>query len=109
MGNGGGFILGPTLITMGINPVVNAATLLYLIVFSSGASSCMFLIFGKLNVMYMLWLALFTGFGVVLGLFVMKKIMQKYKRPSLVALCLAVAILISFILSAVSSVHSLKE
>ena len=97
------------MISMGINPLVNAATLLYLIIWSSGASSFMFLIFGKLNLMYMLWVALFTAVGVVLGLFVMNKIMQKYKRPSLVAFALAIAILISFIFSVVSSIRSLKE
>ena len=101
--------MGPILISMGINPLVNAATLLYLIIWSSGASSFMFLIFGKLNLMYMLWVALFTAVGVVLGLFVMNKIMQKYKRPSLVAFALAIAILISFIFSVVSSIRSLKE
>jgi len=37
-GLGGGFIYGPMLLTLGLNPIVISATLLYLIIFSSAAS-----------------------------------------------------------------------
>lgn len=107
-GLGGGFIYGPILISLGVNPIVNSATLLYLIIWSSGASMFMFMIFGKLNVAYTLWVALFTGLGVVVGLFVMKQIMKRYKRPSLVAFALGIAIIISNIFSIYSGVDSLK-
>ena len=108
-GLGGGFIYGPMLLTLGLNPIVISATLLYLIIFSSAASMFMFLIFGRLNWTYTLWLAMFTGVGVVIGLFVMKEVMKRYKRPSLVAFALAIAIIISTLFSVSSSVRSLSS
>ena len=72
---GGGFIYGPVLITFGVNPIVVSATILYMIIFSSAASSFLFMLFLKLNVAYILWIALLAGFGVIFGLFVMKKIL----------------------------------
>lgn len=105
---GGGFIYGPILLVFGINPIVMSATLLYIIIFSSTASTGLFMLFGKLNVVYTLWLALFSGIGVVLGLFVMKEAIKRFKRPSLVAFALAIAIFLSNILSIYSSITSLK-
>ena len=107
-GLGGGFIYGPVLITLGVNPIVNSATLLYMIIFSSAASMFMFMIFGKLNIAFTLWIALYAGAGVVLGLFVMKELIKRYKRPSLVAFALAIAIIISNIFSIYSGVKSIK-
>ena len=107
-GLGGGFIYGPILLTLGVNPLVISATLLYMIIFSSAASMFMFSFFGKLNLIYTLWVGLFAGIGVTLGLLVMKKVMKKYKRPSLVAFSLGIAIIISCMMSIFSSVTSLK-
>uniref|UniRef100_A0A7S3I4N7 Uncharacterized protein n=1 Tax=Favella ehrenbergii TaxID=182087 RepID=A0A7S3I4N7_9SPIT len=107
-GLGGGFIYGPMLLMLGVNPIVVSSTCLYLIIFSGGASMFMFLVFGKLNWTYTLWLALFTGLGVILGLFVIKRVMKQYKRPSLVAFALALAIIISIGFSIFGSVRSLK-
>ena len=98
-GLGGGFIYCPILLSMGVNPLVVSSTALYLIIFSSGQSMIMFMLFGKVNYMYLAWLALFTGTGVFLGLFSVKALMRKYKRPSLVAFALAVAIIISTLFS----------
>ena len=90
---------GPILLTQGVNPMVVAATLLYFCIFSSGASMFMFLVFGKLPWIYTLWIALFCGAGATLGLLVMTKAIKKYKRPSLVAFALSLAIMFSNIMS----------
>ena len=68
----------------------------------------MFLLFGKLNIAYFLWVAIFTGIGVIFGLFAIKALMKRYKRPSLVAFALATAIIISTLISFYSSIKSLK-
>ena len=66
---------GPILLAFGINPLVMSSTILYIIIFSSAASTFLFMLFGKLNASYTLWLSLCGGVGVFVGLFVMKKIM----------------------------------
>lgn len=106
-GLGGGFIYGPILLSLKLNPMVIAATLLYMLIWSGSASTFMFLFFGRLNVPFALWVGIFTGIGAILGLCVMGQIMKRYKRPSLVAFALALAIVISFLISTVSSVKSL--
>ena len=68
----------------------------------------MFLIFGKLNITYCLWVAIFSGTGVVIGLFAIKALMKRYKRPSLIAFALAIAIIISTGFSFYGSIKSLK-
>lgn len=107
-GLGGGFIYGPILLQFKLNPLTIASTCLYMIAWSGSASATMFLIFGRLNLVYFAWVGIFSGAGVFLGLCVMGKVMKRYNRPSLVAFALALAIIISLIISTVSSIKSLK-
>ena len=69
----------------------------------------MYGIFGRLIVKYTLWLALFTGFGVVFGLCVMKRAMKRYNRPSIVVFALFIVTLCAMILSLFGSITRLKE
>ena len=104
-GLGGGFIYGPMLMSIGVNPQVSASTCLFMVMFSNAASTFMFLLFGRLNLEYTGWIAIFTGAGVIIGLFGMKKLMANYKRPSLIVFSLALATVISTIIALCSSIH----
>ena len=106
-GLGGGFIYGPVLLTLGAHPLVVASTLLYILIFSSSASMLMFGIFGRLIVNYTLWIALYTGVGVVVGLCVMKRAMKRYKRPSLIVFALALATICAMLFSLFGSIRRL--
>ena len=106
-GLGGAFIYGPLLITIGVNPLVSASTCLYMMIFTTGVSMFMFFIYGNLNVSYMLFLAIWTVTGVLLGVCATKHIMKRYNRPSLVAFALAIAVAIATTISITSSVKSL--
>ena len=108
-GLGGGFIYGPMLLSIGVNPLVSGSTLLYMILYTNSISCFMFFIFGQVDVPYTLWLCIFTGSGVILGLCLIKRAMENYKRPSLLVIALAVAIVISTIVSLYSSVKSIKS
>ena len=106
-GLGGSFVYGPILLTLGINPLVSASSCQYMIMFSNATTLFMFFIFGRLNVPYTLFIAIFTVFGVIMGLFVLKRAMKRYNRPSIVAFTLAVAIIISSIFAIFSSIFNL--
>ena len=106
-GLGGSFVYGPILLTLGINPLVSASSCQYMIMFSNATTLFMFFIFGRLNVPYTLFIAIFTVFGVIMGLFVLKRAMKRYNRPSIVAFTLAVAIIISSLFAIFSSIFNL--
>ena len=106
-GLGGGFIYGPVLLTLGVNPQVSGSTCLYMIMFSNATSLFMFFLFGRLNIPYTLFISIFTISGVITGLFVIGKVMKRYNRPSIVAFTLAVAIIISSLFAIFSSILNL--
>ena len=108
-GLGGSFIYGPVLLSFNLHALVSASTCLYMMVFSSGTSFIMFMIFGRLNVPFTLFIAIFSNTGVVLGLFAIGKLLKRYKRPSLIAFALATAIIIATILAIVSNITSLVK
>ena len=95
--------------SIGVNPNVSGSTCLFMVMFSNAASTFMFLLFGRLNLIYTGWIAIFTGAGVVIGLFGMKKLMEKYKRPSLIIFSLALATIISTLIALSTSVKNLKD
>lgn len=66
-GLGGGVIFNPILLTMGLPPQVSGACSLYLVCFSKIASSLVYILNGKMNILYALWAGLFTSIGGLLG------------------------------------------
>ena len=62
---------------------------MYIVMFSSAASTCLLIVFGQVNVEYVLFLALFCGAGVILGMYFIGKIIKLFKRQSLVSVGLA--------------------
>ena len=108
-GLGGGFVYGPMLLASGVNPLVSASTCLYMIMFSNSSSLIMFAIFGRLNIYYTLFLGVFTGTGVMMGVCITKVVMTRFKRASFVAIALGIVCCISTSISIVSSIISLKS
>ena len=108
-GVGGNFVYGPILIHIGIHPSVSSSSCLYMICFSSGVSFFMFAIYGQVNFPFALACALFTATGVFAGLFLVTRLIKKYKRPSIIVFALATAIGIASIVSIISSSASLHD
>ena len=106
-GLGGGFIFNPAQIALGVSPPVAASTSMYMITFSAAASTSLFLVFGKVNIPFALWLAIFCGVGVLIGMHYMGKALKKYKRPSLVSIALAVTLFFATGLSAYMNIYML--
>ena len=109
LGLGGGFIYNPVQIGLGVAPSVAASTSMYMIMFSAAASTCLLLIFGQVNVEYVLYLAIFCGIGVILGMYFIGKLIKRWKRQSIVAICLAVILTVATFLAGVLNILGLKE
>ena len=63
VGLGGGAIYNPVLISLGIPPSVSSATGLYLVFFSKVASCFVYYLNGELDILYGLWIALWSTVG----------------------------------------------
>ena len=94
-GVGGGLILSPIMLEMGMLPAVISATSNYLIVFTSSASAIQYIILGRIEVAEGL-----SGFatglvGAVVGQKVVNHLLKKYKRQAFLIYLLAALTLIS--------------
>jgi len=89
VGLGGGAIFNPMLLSLGIPPAVASATGMYMIIFSTAASTLSFILNGQLNVPYGLWIGFFCIVGSMMGMRVMKKVMKNLGRqsPQVMLLC----------------------
>ena len=82
---------------------------MYMIMFSAAASTCLLLIFGQVNVEYVLYLAISCGIGVILGMYLIGKLIKRWKRQSIVAICLAVILTVATFLAGVMNILGLRE
>ena len=80
LGLGGGAIFNPLLLSMGVPPKVASATGMYMIIFSTGASTISYQTAGLLNWSYGLWVGFFCIVGTYAGMVALEKIMKKLDR-----------------------------
>ena len=89
LGLGGGAIFNPLLLSMGLPPKVSSATGMYMIIFSTGASTFSYLLNGMLNIGYGVWVGSFCVLGTVTGMMLLEKLMVKFDRQSPLVMLLA--------------------
>jgi uncharacterized membrane protein YfcA len=80
LGLGGGAIFNPLLINMGVPPKVSSGTGMYMVMFSTLASSISYLIYGVLDLHYGIWLGLWSAVGGVIGLWLLDVFVSKFDR-----------------------------
>jgi len=80
LGLGGGSIFNPLLLSMGVPPKVASATGMYMIIFSTGASTMTYILNDMLDVSYGVWVGGFNILGTILGMFLLNSIMKKLGR-----------------------------
>lgn len=68
LGMGGGSIFNPLLLSFGVPPQVSSATGMYMIIFSTGASTLTYILNDLLNVSYGIWAGLFCIAGSIIGM-----------------------------------------
>lgn len=92
LGLGGGSIFNPLLLSFGVPPKVASSTGMYMIIFSTGASTMTYIAAGKLEVSYGLWVGSFCVFGTIIGMSILNTCMHRLGRQS------PLVFLLSFIL-----------
>ncbi|KAJ8446447.1 hypothetical protein Cgig2_019340 [Carnegiea gigantea] len=95
LGSGGGFILGPLLLEIGVIPQVASATATFVMMFSSSLSVVEFYFLRRFPLPYALYLtsvSLFAGFW---GQYFVRKLVAFLKRPSIIVFILSAIIFAS--------------
>ncbi|WCJ40768.1 Sulfite exporter TauE/SafE family protein [Euphorbia peplus] len=97
LGLGGGFILGPLFLEMGIPPQVSSATSTFAMTFSASMSVVEYYLLKRFPVPYALYLFGVTTVAGIAGQFVVKKVVDILGRASIIIFILSLTILISAI------------
>lgn len=92
LGIGGGLIIAPLLLEIGIEPQTTAATSSFLVLLVASSIILQFILKGMQNLSYAPFLFVWSMFAALIGVILMRKLIQKYGRPSLVGIGLAVCI-----------------
>mmetsp|Transcript_104290 Transcript_104290/g.301710 ORF Transcript_104290/g.301710 Transcript_104290/m.301710 type:complete len:690 (+) Transcript_104290:88-2157(+) len=103
-GVGGGMIMGPILLDIGVLPQVQSATTGAMLLIMSTSTAISFLVAGTAPLDYAAFLACCTGCGAVFGKAVVTAIIKKFNRPSLVMFLLAFLIIVSMLLMTTTGV-----
>jgi hypothetical protein len=97
LGIGGGAIFTPSLLGMGVPPLVVTGTGLYLVFFSTSASSLIYHLNGELNTRLGLWIAVWAIAGTIIGLRMMMAYIKRTGKHSIVVWVLVYMFVVSVI------------
>ena len=92
LGIGGGMVVGPLMLEMGMLPTVSAATSAFMILFTSSSTVVQFLLLGMCRLDYTLWYGAIGMLGTAVGQKVAGFYMRKYKRQSIIIFALGLII-----------------
>lgn len=98
LGIGGGLILGPLLLELGLHPIVSTATSNFLVLFTSSSTSIQFILLGMMNVEYGIACTLASSIGSYMGTVLIQRLIAKTKRNSYIIFSLGVVLGLSTLL-----------
>ena len=104
LGLGGGSIFNPLMISLGVPPSVSTSTGMYMIMFSTGASTLMFYTYGALKLTFGFWLGFWCSFGILIGVSLVNHLIKIYKRQSLLVFFLVFMLALSAVLVFVQNI-----
>ncbi|XP_055828772.1 sulfite exporter TauE/SafE family protein 3-like [Solanum dulcamara] len=97
LGLGGGFILGPLFLELGIPPQVSSATAAFVMIFSSSMSVIQYYLLGRFPVPYALYFIAVASIAALIGQHVVRRIISIVGRASVIIFILALTIFVSAI------------
>ncbi|KAM2227569.1 hypothetical protein ACFXTI_014364 [Malus domestica] len=97
LGSGGGFILGPLLLEIGVIPQVASATATFVMTFSSSLSVVEFYLLKRFPIPYAIYLTSMSIFAGFWGQFLVRRVVAILKRASIIVFILSGVIFASAI------------
>lgn len=84
LGIGGGMILGPFMLALGMEPAISTALSGFTVLFTSSSTTSQFIIAGAIHIQHAWVLMVFSLIGSFIGNLILKRIIKKYNRPSII-------------------------
>lgn len=110
LGMGGGNIIGPMLLTLGVRPEISTISSSFTIFISSGTASAQYFISGLIQLDYAAWFFGISVAGSLLGILVLRRIAIKKQRVSCLVFCLFFILFASLIIIPVVGVlNAIKQ
>ena len=100
-GIGGGTIFGPLLLGINLHPKVSSATAMNLVLYLALGNVIQYMIGGYMPYLYMIWMALFVVIATLLGQKILKKMINRSGRSSVIVLILLGVILLAISMTVV--------
>ena len=107
IGIGGGVVLGPILLDLGIHPVVGTVTTNMLVLITSSSTTFQFILFKMLNIEYGIVCIIFSAFGSYCGTFLVNTYVKKTGKQSFIVLVLFSVVIISAAVLPLSSLFNI--
>ena len=86
------------MIELGVPPTVSTSTGMYMIMFSTCASSVIYITYGVLNQEFAIWLGFWSIIGIIGGIKLVDILIKRYNRQSIIVFILCLVLAISAIL-----------
>ena len=110
LGLGGGNIIGPLLLRLGVRPEVSTISSSFSIFISSGIAAALFFISGDIKLDYAIWYFGDSIIGSVIGILILRKFAIKRKRLSILVICIAFILFSSLIvIPVVGIINAVKQ
>jgi uncharacterized membrane protein YfcA len=97
LGMGGGIIINPMLIELGISPEISTAASSVVVLFTSLSTSSQFLMLGGISMSNVILVLLLSGCGAYMAAKYLDELIRAYKRPSILVWILAILLMVSSI------------
>lgn len=107
LGIGGGLIISPVLLEVGLHPLVASSTSNFLVLFTSSSTSLQFMLFGMVKEDYGIVFFLLSILGSIIGSYSVQKLIKNTGKYSYLIFILGITLLISSILIPGESLFSL--
>jgi uncharacterized membrane protein YfcA len=88
LGMGGGNLIGPMLLALGVRPEISTISSSFTIFISSGTAAAQYFITGKIDPQYSAWFFMLSIIGSLIGILVLRKIAIQRQRVSVLIFCL---------------------
>ncbi|KAK1257277.1 hypothetical protein QJS04_geneDACA018554 [Acorus gramineus] len=105
LGSGGGFILGPLLLELGVIPQVASATATFVMLFSSSLSVVEFYLLKRFPIPYALYLMAVSVIAGFWGQFFVRKLVAFLRRASIIVFILSAVIFVSALIMGIVGVE----
>ena len=110
LGMGGGNIIGPVLLSLGVRPEVSTISSTFSIFLSSGTAAAQFIIAGDIDVYYALWFSTVSIIGSFFGIVILRKLAIKRNRVSVLIVLIAIILFASLIIiPTVGIINAIQE